>query len=436
MAKIPQYLFSWQDLDELGDLKRLLLVLSVLPDEPLMRALESQRGKGRDDYPVRAVWNSILAAVVFGHESVQALRRELRRNAQLRQVCGFDPLRGEQAVPTASAYTRFLRRLLEHEELLQQMFDALVGAVRGELPGFGRTLAIDGKAIRTHGRPRGEARFMLEEDGRRDLDADFGIQRRDAGTPFERVKKWFGYKLHLIVDAVYELPVGFEVTKASAAEQPEARKLLRRLADAQPELLEEAEHLVGDKGYEDTQLTGQAWKEHAIKVIVPVKEEWDDPHERRPAGDWTNVFYTQEGEVFCCCPKTAQYRRMAYGGFEKARDTHKWRCPARHYGIGCAGMKRCGVKGALRIPLAEDRRVFTPLARTHRDWPKLYAGRTAVERVNSRLDVSFGFERHFIRGWKKMWLRVGLALIVMLAMALGRIKEKQRHKLRSLVQAA
>ena len=31
---------------------------------------------------------------------------------------------------------------------------------------------------------------------------------------------------------------------------------------------------------------------------------------------------------------------------------------------------------------------------------------------------------------------VGLALIVMLAMALGRVKEKQREKLRSLVQAA
>jgi hypothetical protein len=59
-----------------------------------------------------------------------------------------------------------------------------------------------------------------------------------------------------------------------------------------------------------------------------------------------------------------------------------------------------------------------------------------VERVNSRLDVSFGFERHFIRGLKKMRLRCGLALMVILAMALGRVKEKQREKLRSLVKAA
>jgi hypothetical protein len=35
------------------------------------------------------------------------------------------------------------------------------------------------------------------------------------------------------------------------------------------------------------------------------------------------------------------------------------------------------------------------------------------------LDVSFGFERHFIGGTEKMRFRVGVALVVMLAMALG-----------------
>jgi len=58
-----------------------------------------------------------------------------------------------------------------------------------------------------------------------------------------------------------------------------------------------------------------------------------------------------------------------------------------------------------------------------------------VERVNGRLDVSFGFEHHFIRGLQKMKIRCGLALCVMLAMALGRVKEKQKEKIRSLVAA-
>ena len=49
--------------------------------------------------------------------------------------------------------------------------------------------------------------------------------------------------------------------------------------------------------------------------------------------------------------------------------------------------------------------------------------RTSLERVNSRIDNVFGFEKHFIRGLEKMKIKVSLALCVMLAMALGRIKE-------------
>ena len=90
----------------------------------------------------------------------------------------------------------------------------------------------------------------------------------------------------------------------------------------------------------------------------------------------------------------------------------------------------------LRIPLETDRRVFTPIDRASYQWDREYDHRTAVERVNSRLDVSFGFERHTIRGLKKMRLRAGLALIVMLAMAVGRIRQQNPEHLRSVVWSA
>ncbi len=52
------------------------------------------------------------------------------------------------------------------------------------------------------------------------------------------------------------------------------------------------------------------------------------------------------------------------------------------------------------------------------------------------MDASFGFENHTIRGLKKMRLRVGMAYMAMLAMALGRIKEDKAEQMRSLVKAA
>jgi transposase len=91
MAIIPQMsLFSWEDVEELGDLERLRLVLDNMPDEALVEQWEKDRKNGRDDYPLRAVWNAILAGVVFQHPTIESLRREVSRNAQLRLMCGFE----------------------------------------------------------------------------------------------------------------------------------------------------------------------------------------------------------------------------------------------------------------------------------------------------------------------------------------------------------
>jgi hypothetical protein len=127
---------------------------------------------------------------------------------------------------------------------------------------------------------------------------------------------------------------------------------------------------------------------------------------------------------------------MVPGGFEKDRETSRYLCPARYYGVECQGKDSCPVKSGVRIPLREDRRVFTPVARSSAKWEKLHNKRTSVERVNSRIDQVFGFEDHCIRGLKKMELECLLALLIMLAMALGRIKTKQKDKPRNLVQAA
>ena len=82
-----------------------------------------------------------------------------------------------------------------------------------------------------------------------------------------------------------------------------------------------------------------------------------------------------------------------------------------------------------------NRYCASPLPDSYK-WKSIYKKRTAVERVNSRLDVSFGFEQHYIRGIKKMELRCSVAMSIMLAMALGRIKEKQKDYMRSLVKVA
>jgi hypothetical protein len=146
MAAMTQTnLFSWQAIEARSDLDRLKLVLHHLPDARLLQYIEVMRGHGRDDYPVRAMWNALLASIVFQHASLESLLRELARNPSLMEACGFDPLPIQRkpksrivtdpatgvahieappppapvrAVPASWNLSRFLANVIELEETL------------------------------------------------------------------------------------------------------------------------------------------------------------------------------------------------------------------------------------------------------------------------------------------------------------------------------
>ena len=440
MAIIPQMsLFDYREIESLGDLKRLRLVLEYLPDEKFMKHLEKERGNGRDDYPIRAMWNSILAGIIFEHPKIASLIRELSRNGQLRNMCGFEI----GSAPPPWVYSRFFDKLLEkeHQKYIEEMFNNLIKQLKKLLPDFGQTLAIDGKAIDSYANSHNyDEKKIKDDDRRRDVDADYGSKtyyyEDDEGNKYKKVKSWFGYKLHLIVDALYELPVAFKVTPASNAESPIAHELIDELDGTHPQIMEDCQYFLGDRGYDDSKLIKKCWDDYQIKPIIDIRNMWKDGEETKLVEGKENVVYDYCGNVYCYDPSTGRRREMAYGGFEKSRETLKQRCPAEHYGFECKGKKDCPIGVSTRISLEEDRRVFTPVARQSYKWDRIYDARTSVERVNSRLDVSYGFENHTIRGIEKMKLKCSLSLIVMLAMAVGRIKEKQKENMRSLVKPA
>lgn len=444
MAIIQHLAFlSWKDFhndtQSLGDLERLKLVLETMPDGKLIHTLNLLRGCGRNDHPIAAMWNSLLAGIVFDHQSIESLRRELKRNAQLREICGFDPVAGVFAVPSKSAYNRFLTKLVIHEFLIRGMFNFLVEELRKLLPDFGKNLAGDGKTIESLGKPSKKK----NGDKRREEDADWGVKKyqgvNEEGKAWEKIKSWFGFRLHLVVDADAELPVGYAVTKASIGEQPVMQKLFGTLSETHPELIKTCDHAMLDKGYDAKTVISDLWEKYRIKAIVDIRKMWKDGEKTRLINHKKikNVTYDYKGTVFCHCPITGEMRRMSYTGFEKRRETLKYTCPVLTHGIACKGAKACPLYiKSLRIPLSENPHIFTPVPRSSYKWEKLYDKRTSVERVNSRIDVSFGFERHYIRGLKKMELRCGLALSVMLAIAVGRLRQQHPELMRSLVKAA
>lgn len=158
---------------------------------------------------------------------------------------GLELGKGLAAVPAPYVYTRFLKTLMKYQQLIQSMFENLVDEVEEELPDIGRVMAADGKGIDSHARGRKKDQEPKPPDGRRDTDADWAV------------KSWFGYKLHPLVDARYQLPLAFKLTKASPGEAPIARQLVDHLESRHPELLEACETLDADRGYDDGKLIGK-----------------------------------------------------------------------------------------------------------------------------------------------------------------------------------
>ena len=68
----------------------LLRLLSGLAAVGAGKALERRRG--RNDFPVRAMWRTLVVGVVLQHPSAAALLRELGRNPHLLTLCGFEAL--------------------------------------------------------------------------------------------------------------------------------------------------------------------------------------------------------------------------------------------------------------------------------------------------------------------------------------------------------
>jgi len=438
-------LFSWEIFDASPAIQRLAGVLDSIADEDLMLALEAQRKGRRNRYPIRPLWNSFLAGVLCGHPGPAALIAELKRNAELRQVCGFAPELGADAVPPDYVYSRLFKRLIKHLGKVEAIFDGLVERIAALLPGYGRHLALDSKALPTFAQT--------------DPDADKGTKTYEGlteeGTPEKRLVSWFGYKLHLLVDSVHELPVAFHLTKASEGDIDHLVPLVEELSEKHPVVHDRAEDMACDRAYDDGEDKRILYEEHGILPIIPARNlhagENGDGFRALDEHRHDTLYFNDHGEVVCKIDPFAarpeqRFAPMQFMGFEKDRGTLKFRCPAQAFGLECHNRGACRCAAAsndpdawgrvVRVPLDRDRRIFLPVHAKTLGFEKRYNRRTAVERINSRIDNVYGFERRSIRGLKKMKLRMSLSMIILLASAAWWIEQGKAENTRRLLTAA
>ena len=416
MKIIPQKtIFDYMEVEILGDLVRGKYIIENVPDEEIIKKLKEIRGKGRNEYPIVPIWNSILIMPILECSSVEQLRRELSRNSDLRKLCGFEDANyyyGKcKLVPSAKAYSNMFKNLKNIEPLLKECFYKLRKFMYDNLKNFGKDTAEDGKIFLSKAKRPEDSEGT---DGRSESDADYTfkqVYQKDAkGMTKTRRIKYFGFRVHILGDTKYELPIEYTVTKASLSERDQLIKHLEMLPE---DLINNMETLSADKGYDGKKIIEKI-KEYGIKPVIDIKNSWKDGEKTRQYKN-TNIIYTYDGKV-SYVKDDGRIIPLKYLGYDKTKETLRYGYEGRVYSI----------------ELTYEPKIFTPIARDSKKWKRIYNNRTAIERINGRLDRDFNLENHKVRGLKKATVLIDIMMIGMLSMAKGHIINNHLDKLRCL----
>ena len=416
-------LFEKHEFQELGDLELLLKIVRNLNASELIRKLDSKRKNGRNDWSNRSMLIAFIGGLLFGHDSQEALRRELNRNQQFREICGFKAktvkVEGEYKkylAPSRNAFSRFISRIMECKEELNNMFIESVYYMYNTLDGFGEYLTADGKALDSYATKLSKSNH---KDERGEHDADWCKKEYTVtginGEIIKKTKKWLGFRMHLIADAKYEIPVDFTVTKASISEKVELNKMLKKDTSLTKLMLSKCKYFLADKGYDSTNLI-ETLKTNDIAPIIDIRNMWKSGEKTKQYRN-TDLTYDYEGNVYYTNEQGKEIL-LKYKGYDKSTDSLR-------YGFG----PQHNDNRIFRIKCDEDKRIFTPVARNSEKWSRIYKMRTSVEKINGRIDRDYKFENHTIRGLKKMTTFITLSFVIYMTMAKAKIAEGLKSNL-------
>src|SRR5438874_3431473 len=105
----------------------------------LVAKLQETRWTGRPGYPLRAMVGMALVKSLYALPTWSRVARLVHDHAGLRAVLG--------CAPSQWACYRFTTKLREHSAALADCMDAVLAALKIELPGRGERIAIDGSDL-------------------------------------------------------------------------------------------------------------------------------------------------------------------------------------------------------------------------------------------------------------------------------------------------
>jgi transposase len=275
--------YDTTDVNTVPIAKQLSAIFRALPDKELLNALKARTG--RPGYTAEVMWKTYIAMVVLGLPTFASLIRSLQNNPMLAVACGITDSDG---IPTKYAYSRFVGKLSQpcHVVMVKDIMRNLTRSLYDTLPNFGKSVAIDSTDIK--------AWSNGSKNPVADPDATWAAKLDTAG----KKKFYYGYKVHLIVDTTYELPVAAQVTTGSAADVRIASRVLSEARFTTGKFY--PDYVIADAGYCSRSLRLLIKRQYRGVPIIKVNkahkksifvetEEWRALYSRRTAIERVNA---------------------------------------------------------------------------------------------------------------------------------------------------
>jgi IS5 family transposase len=368
-----------------GPFEELERLFEALDDGDLLNALEATRWTGRPGYPLRVMWRTLVASFYLGIIHDTDLVRALDSNPLLALTCGIE---GRDGVPSKFAYCRFRRKLTGFNEMIADVLSRAVERLRATLPGFGENVAVDATDI-----------HAWANGFHQDTDPDAGTGAKKKPHTYY----WYGYKVHLAVDAESELPIWFELTPANVYD---GKHLAPVLHEAQHRFgWFGPQHVMADKGYDSRACFEYVGSLGAIPVIDVKARKSLRAREKR------------ECEAMPVITPTGT----------------RYRCERVPYDQHCSRFGKCPLlpmfvdspmNDGTAAPYYEQ---HSPFPYGSREWKLLYNKRVSVERVFSRLKTYRKLDAIRTRRLPKVWLHVAMSLLAMLGSAVASDRQSVRR---------
>ncbi len=371
----------------------LATLLDSIDVDALLKTLWQYRQNSRPGYPLRAMWRAYLASFILNLPHTNALIRALQQDPRLRRLCGF------QHLPHRTTFNRFINRLSHHADMVEAALASITEMLKEMLPDLGEEVAVDSTTVRTHSNPW---RKRVS-----DQDASWAVKT----SPREKDGKevYFGYKLHMAVDANHGIPLAWKVTTGKRNDSPEL-----------PAVMENAKatfhwfspsSAMADRGY-DGMPNYRYLTENGIVPVILTR--------RSSAKGGLYGIYTKDGVPTCLGNVPMQYMKS------DPQRGHLYRCSPD----GChlknskkGGIRHCDSE-VWELP-GRDLRLTGILRRDSPEWNALYSKRQAVERTFKSLKESRRLERHCVRGLRNITLHIYMALLAYSATVLAQLQAGQ-----------